>query len=260
MNAFKMLGRVMVVSALAAAVWMIGCYSMGDALLDEYEKEVGTSSDSSKTNDTTTTGNETVEVVSLGGKTWMKKNLNIETADSWCYGEGGQVMVFNNEGKEEYITISNSEISANCAKYGRLYTWNAAKSACPLAGSGWRLPTRAEWDSLARAVGGIKDYSSESDVHDWGYAGKYLKSQTGWDYDGNGTDDYGFSALPGGIRNSSGGFYYAGYNGYWWTAEEYVSEEVSEYAYRRRMIFTEDYLGEGSNSKGNAFSVRCVKD
>ncbi|MDR2692934.1 MAG: hypothetical protein LBB74_01815 [Chitinispirillales bacterium] len=35
-----------------------------------------------------------------------------------------------------------------------MYTWEAAKSACPLFGPGWRLPARADWDNLAAAVGG----------------------------------------------------------------------------------------------------------
>ena len=52
------------------------------------------------------------ETVSLGGKMWMKKNLNIVTEDSWCY--------------------ENS--SDSCAKYGRLYRWAAAKSACKSVG------------------------------------------------------------------------------------------------------------------------------
>jgi len=150
---------------------------------------------------------------------WMKQNLNVETADSWCY---------NND-------------PANCAIYGRLYTWEAAKKACQSVGK--RLPTRAEWEALVTAVGNK--------------AGKKLKATSGWDLDGNGTNDYGFSALPGGSRVSSGGFILEGVHGNWWTATEYSDK----YAYKRVMSSYSDYASEFyDNDKREGYSVRCVAD
>jgi len=158
------------------------------------------------------------------GKTWMTENLNKTTADSWCF-----------ENKPD-----------SCKKYGGLYTWEAARSACP---SGWHLPTREEWDALVTATGGTS---------------KTLKSENGWyksEYtDGNGTDDYGFSALPGGYRDFNGKFDAAGYNGYWWTA----TESSDGGAYDRVMNYFLDNVYEyniGTNGgKSNAFSARCVQD
>ncbi len=72
---------------------------------------------------------------SAGGLTWMTKNLNYELPDSWCY---------DND-------------PANCAEYGRLYTWEAAKKACQSLGNGWRLPTDQEWRDLAKRFGGADD-------------------------------------------------------------------------------------------------------
>jgi uncharacterized protein (TIGR02145 family) len=97
----------------------------------------------------------------------MAENLNIKTDGSWCY--------------------DNDE--SNCDKYGRLYNWNAAKTACP---AGWHLPSREEWGNLAKAAGGTGEYGTG------GKAGKKLKAKSGWDNKGNGTDDYGFSVLLGG--------------------------------------------------------------
>jgi uncharacterized protein (TIGR02145 family)/uncharacterized repeat protein (TIGR02543 family) len=168
-------------------------------------------------------GNDSYESVTIGEKKWMKKNLNIEIADSWCY--------------------ENSVDS--CAKYGRLYTWEAAKKACP---NGWRLPTNDDWGALVTAAGG------------WQIAGKALKSQSGWnDYigkSGNGTDDHGFSALPGGGHGSGGGFYGTGLYGNWWTA----TEGSGGLAYRRDMDYGNDYVYEHYDNKSNGFSVRCVKN
>ena len=150
----------------------------------------------------------------------MKKNLNIATADSWCY---------------EFST-------ANCDKYGRLYTWDAAKAACQSVG--WRLPSRGDWRDLVTSMG------------DEETAGKKLKSKNGWNENGNGTDDYKFSALPGGTRNTDGGFYMAGNHGFWWTA----TEDGSDNAYRRDIGYVLDNVYEVSNDRGFGFSVRCVKD
>lgn len=114
------------------------------------------------------TANWGYETVVIGGKRWMKKNLNIETTNSWCYG---------------YSVDS-------CVRYGRLYTWAAAKTACP---NGWHLPDTSEWRNMIDTVGGAS------------VAGKKLKSTSTWNYK-NGTDDFGFSALPSGLRTLEGKF------------------------------------------------------
>jgi len=160
------------------------------------------------------------KTVRIGGKTWMGENLNYQpsTGNSWCYD--------NN--------------NANCAKYGRLYDWNTAMNACP---AGWHLPTKEEWKYLESWTGG-------------GEAGKRQKAKSGWDGNGNGTDEYGVSASPGGYRRTVGSFNYAGKYGYWWTA----TEGGSGRAYYRDMGYSTNYVGEYSYGKGGGFSVRCVAD
>jgi uncharacterized protein (TIGR02145 family) len=106
---------------------------------------------------------QSYKTVKIGSQTWMAENLNFETAASYCY----------------------KNLDSNCVKYGRLYTWASAMEVCP---RGWRLPNKEDWEALLKNVGGDKS------------AGKVLKSQTAWTEDGNGTDSYGFSALPAGER------------------------------------------------------------
>jgi len=160
--------------------------------------------------------------VVIGGKRWMAQNKNYQTDNSWCYGGD----------------------NSNCDKYGRLYDWNTAKTVCM---TGWHLPSRQEWDNLVKAAGGK------------GAAGKKLKAGSGWNNynkkSGNGTDNFGFSALPGGRRYSDGGFYYAGSNGSWWTATEFSEGN----AYIRYMNYNNDYVGEDSYDKSYGFSARCVQ-
>jgi len=165
------------------------------------------------------------KTVVIGGKTWMAENMNVKTGTSWCYDDD----------------------ESNCKKYGRMYNWpTAMKMVCP---SDWRLPSNQEWNSLAKAAGGGK------------VAGKKLKSKIGWNNrddgsSGDGTDNYGFSALPGGGRGPDETYNHAGGGGYWWTA----TEDGVGSAYDRGMGYNYDAVSEGSNDKVMGFSVRCVKE
>ena len=163
------------------------------------------------------------KTVKIGSQIWMAENLNYKTKKgSWCY--------------------RNKE--SNCDKYGRLYMWKAAMSACP---SGWRLPTDADIETLFANVRGIET------------AGKMLKSRTGWeDYEGksgNGIDKYGFNVLPAGIRNNVGNFSGAGEGANFWGATEYGENDA---------YFLFLYYGNESAllhyiNKDLAFSVRCLR-
>jgi len=155
----------------------------------------------------------------IGGKRWMAENLNYKTEKSLCY---------NND-------------NSNCGKYGMLYDWNTAKTVCM---QGWHLPSRQEWDNLVTAAGG-------QDA-----AGKKLKATSGWYKKGDGTDDYGFSALPGGGRYPLGSFDKAGYGGYWWSA----TEKDNSNAYRRYIANNDNDVDDNNYSKNYGFSVRCVSD
>jgi uncharacterized protein (TIGR02145 family) len=156
--------------------------------------------------------------VRIGDLTWMAENLNFQTDNSWCY--------------------DNDE--SNCQKHGRLYDWHTAITACP---TGWHLPTRDDWNDLVKAAGG--------DV-----AGMRLKSTTGWNRDGNGTDYFGFSALPGGFRSADYDFSYIGVGGFWWSA----TEDDANDAWYRIMGSGSSNSSESSIHKGDALSVRCVRE
>ena len=188
---------------------------------------------------------QTYKTVTIGTQTWMAENLNYADStampnlkgSSWCY--------------------ENSADS--CAKYGRLYTWTAAmnidssyqsasaaavisapwRGACP---TGWHIPTDAEWTTLETAVGGA--------------AGTKLKSTSGWSSSGNGTDAYGFSALPAGYRNFTGDFDFVGIYADFWSA----TESGTDNAYIPVLDFRRAYMYTNYYSKNDALSVRCVQD
>ena len=194
------------------------------------------------------------KTVMIGDQVWMAENLNyadsVKTPSlkgkSWCY----------------------NNVAANCDVAGRLYTWAAAIDSVKLANDadnpqdcgvdkictlpakvqgicpdGWHLPTRTEWNALFTEVGGKST------------AGKILKSQTGWD--GNGTDEYGFSALPAGGRYNNGCFNSDGFNAYFWSAED---EDYRLDAFIVSLYYNDGVANLSNLNKYNAFSVRCLKD
>ncbi|MFA6836572.1 MAG: fibrobacter succinogenes major paralogous domain-containing protein [Fibrobacteraceae bacterium] len=180
------------------------------------------------------------KTVVIGTQTWMAENLNYAVDSSWCY--------------------NNSTDS--CTKYGRLYQWAAAmnidvaynetawgwggsdvnhQGACP---SGWHIPIGDEWRMLENAVGGGS------------MAGTALKSTSGWDESGNGTDNYGFSALPSGFRRDTSEFDGVDLNTSFWSAVEYDS--INVFVRIMDVLYTFEF--EDDYYKDYSFSVRCVKD
>jgi len=187
------------------------------------------------------------ETVKIGGVKWTKKNLSVKTEyGSYCYGDSRDVSTTNTE---------------ECDKYGRLYNWAAAVSACQSIGM--RLPSTDDWVHLVESVGGVGSTwsSAGTRLQTWSGAGKKLKSKSGWNGKGNGTDDFGFSALPGGSCGYTGGCDEAGEGGYWWTS---AAEEKDNNGYRFHrgwgMHYDDDDAHEGGTGGSNFRSVRCIKD
>jgi uncharacterized protein (TIGR02145 family)/uncharacterized repeat protein (TIGR02543 family) len=170
-----------------------------------------------------TIGNEIYQTVIIGNQTWFARNLNYDVpndATDKCF-----------EDNAEY-----------CEIYGRMYSWNTALTACP---ADWHLPTDDEWLELMNFVG-------ESPA-------TKLKSPTIWDGENEvdvGTNDYGFSAMPGGRHGGSQGWRDLGVRGNWWTATEY---DVAS-ARSRSMRYSGGTVYEFDNAKIDLHSVRCVKN
>jgi uncharacterized protein (TIGR02145 family) len=182
---------------------------------------------------------QTYEWVRIGDQVWMAENLNYDQdsyGNDWCYG--------NN--------------SSNCDTYGRLYDWAAVmqgvsssssnpsgvQGVCP---DGWHVPSDEEWTELENYV--------SNDGHS-GSVGTALKSTSGWNDNGNGTDDYGFSGLPGGARAYNGNFFDFGYEGHWWSATNNPSVNIwSRSLESSNELFTKEHW-----SPSYGFSIRCLRD
>ena len=186
--------------------------------------------------------NDTYPTVVIGSQTWFAKNLNYNpnSGSSACY---------ENE-------------DSNCAVYGRLYDWATAmglpsscnsancssqiqskhRGICPV---GWHIPTHLDWETLLDYAGGH-----------W-VAGTKLKAISGWNGNGNGTDQYGFSALPGGGL-SDGNFKNVGNYGFWWFTND--SEDRIGAAWSWFMVYDDDKVDANIYYRSSLFSVRCVQD
>lgn len=130
------------------------------------------------------------------------------------------------------------------------------RGICP---PGWHVPTDDEWKILEGAADsqyGISDpvwdlaYGRGSDV------GTNLKASAGWDNNGNGTDRFGFSGLPGGHRWMDGGtFHGIGLQGFWWTSTEGFPTSIW-----RRYLYSDFQDIDRYYGYDIGISVRCIRD
>lgn len=181
--------------------------------------------------------------VTIGTQVWMVENLRYLPS---VVGAGTGLLTTPYYYVYDYngTSLNDAKATANYATYGVLYNWEAAKTAAP---TGWHLPTDADWTKLTSYLGGEI------------VAGGKLKETgtTHWDSPNNGaTNEFGFTAIPGGSRGSSGVFGYIGKYCCWWSATE-VDADVAWY---RKMDNTHSNVDRFSHDKQVGFSVRCVKD
>ena len=172
--------------------------------------------------------NEVYTVVQIGNQCWMAENLRFNASGSW---------------------LNNANPSSN---YGRLYNWStlmvgsSTSSSVPsgvqgICPNGWHIPSDAEFTTMINTIGGV--------------LGTAMKSSTGWNNNGNGTNTSGFNAFPSGFI-FQGGFYDLGGSTIFWSSTE--DSSTSAWCY---------YLGSSSsgiqrndNPKTYGYSCRCVRD
>lgn len=184
--------------------------------------------------------------VKIGTQEWMMQNLEVskyrngdvipQVQDSkawsklktgaWCYSE------------------CNTE---NGKKYGKLYNWYAVNDKRGLAPKGWHIPTDNESLTLITFLVEME-------------AGKKMKTTEGWnDYhgqNGNGTNESGFTGLPGGNRGFDGKYANYGSNGEWWTS----TEDGQKWAKAFYISWNDPRASREGYNKQNGCAVRCIKD
>jgi uncharacterized protein (TIGR02145 family) len=181
--------------------------------------------------------------VQIGDQCWFSENCRYlpevsppneeSNTDPYYY-------VYGYEGTD----VAAAQATENYATYGVLYNWPAVMTAgiCP---SGWHIPSDGEFTELTDFLGGE------------GVAGGKMK-EAGYDHwnspNAGATNSSGFTGLPGGA-SYSGGFYYNGSYGFWWSASESDS-----YSWVRELDAGSDSVFRDYFYREAGLSARCVRD
>jgi uncharacterized protein (TIGR02145 family) len=201
--------------------------------------------------------NKSYSTFQIGTQCWMAKNLSYLPSVSPS-SVGSETTPYYYVYDYQGTDVNAAKATTNFQTYGVLYNWPAAmagsassnsvpsgvQGVCP---AGWHLPSDAEWTVLTDHLGGLS------------IAGGKMKETgtTHWNSPNTGaTNISGFTALAGGIRVSSGNFYYIGSSANVWSSAQYGSSN----AWFRYLDYYYDDVFRGSNYKGSGFSVRCLKD
>lgn len=201
-------------------------------------------------------GNE-YRIVKIGDQYWMAENLAFLPAVYTKMDQSGNdpyYYVYDYDGND----VTSAKSTEMYSKYGVLYNWPAAQNACP---AGWHLPSDDEWKQMEMAIGMNQE---EADKISWrntnGEGGK-LKSKSGWPThpsNTNGSDMYGFTAIPSGYLTSSFTFIGEGLNVNYWTSTQ--APDVDFGGWFRNLAQENQSINRSTMYKQFGFSVRCVKN
>ncbi len=175
------------------------------------------------------------QTIQIGNQIWLAQNLDYYTVDGNADNKKG--------------SFCYQDLDANCAKYGRLYTWAAAmdlsssynttsfndspvQGICP---DGWHVPDGGEWSSLLYH----DDFSTEA---------MQSTHETSWT---SATNTLGFSAVASQMYGSNHfscneSFYWQNFNRSYDEAQYWVTGKGCNGSYKADKI--------------EKFSLRCVKN
>ncbi len=185
--------------------------------------------------------------VTIGSQTWMVGNLQTTK-----YNDGTAISLVTDNTDWSNDTIGarcwyNNDLANYRNPYGALYNWFAVHTG-KLAPAGWHVASDEDWSLLVTNLS--PDYLAGGKLKEVGTTHWAPSSYTG------ATNEYGFTALPGGQRNESGVFGSITYWGQWWSSTTYTTT----YAYYRAINNSDGNITRRNGYKQVGYSVRCVKD
>ncbi len=234
-------------------IMLFSVFLMGMLFLASCDKDdEQTPPDTVKYGSVTDADGNRYKTIVINDQEWMAENLK-----TTHYDDGAPIANVTDDSE-----WSNLSTAAYCwydndpsykDKYGAIYNWYAVDRGglCP---AGWRVARNEDWNNLM--------FFLQSQGHS-GDEGKVLKATSGWDThsngrDGNGTDEYNFSALPGGFRHGSTGMTVGeGTNAHFWSSSISDPEETS--AWTRSIYNNTDNARVNSTSHEVGYYVRCIK-
>ena len=203
--------------------------------------------------------------IQIGNQLWMAENLkvtqyrngdaipNVTNSQDWEDLISGAFLNYNND--ESYVST-----------YGRLYNWYVISDPRGIAPEGWHVPSDDEWKELELYLGMPQAEADDESSRSTGKVGQKLKSVSEW-YNGwnnvdnvdpeiIGTNESGFSALPGGYAGDNGLTDDMGHDGIFWTS----TELIGGLAWRRGLGHASAGVARYTNGNNYGFSIRCIRD
>lgn len=217
--------------------WFLLAFGTFSILCTKCEKDSGLPVDGD--------GNE-YDTVVIGTQVWLRENLKTTK-----YNNGVSIPLITDNSQWSSMTSAafcwygnSQDVKEN---YGALYNWWATKVSflCPL---GYHIPSDEEWQTLIDYLGGDE------------IAGDKLKSigTQFWFPPNHGTNESGFSAMPGGLRSHDFGSYLSvRYFGYWWSSSPGINEN---YGSRLLINYSDNNATLTSWFKKSGLSIRCIKN
>lgn len=209
----------------------------------------------------TTTGGESVTdidgnyypVVLIGSQYWMAENLK-----TTHYSDGASIdypgadnSSWQNNTSGAYAWFDNDE-AVNKDQYGGLYNWHAVNNSSGLCPQGWHVPASEEIIALAEYLNGTQ------------VAGAKMK-EAGFEHwnapmtnpEAAGTNESGWTGLPGGYRYGVGTYYPQHNHGFWWTTTELPGYGT---VYYFDLYSETPSVNLSDETKSIGMSVRCLKN
>lgn len=192
------------------------------------------------------------KTVKIGEQWWMSENLKTTK-----YNDNTAIPHVNNNSEWNYLSTPAycwyHDDEANYKDlFGALYNWYVIETEklCP---TDWHIPSDEEWKTLEMHLG-MSRLHADDVMYRGNKEGSKLKSLTGWNDDGNGTNKSGFNAIPSGHRYGStfgGAFFGGGDYARFWTDTK---------SWYRQLYGNSGKIYRDSGHRSHGFSVRCVKD
>ena len=204
--------------------------------------------------------------VQVGEQCWLRENLkttHYKNGTPINY-PGTDNEAWQNDTTGAYAWYNNEILWKDI--YGALYNWFAAVNPNGLCPEGWHVPSHDEWTVLTDFIGGAQSpngnrLKSCRQVNSPVGGDCSITAHPRWNVHNihYGTNDDGFSGLPGSQRLADGSFmsYTIGIYGTWWASTSYI---IPTAAWARFMKFDHGNFYSTVHEKPDGYSVRCLRD
>lgn len=201
--------------------------------------------------------------VQVGEQCWLRENLkttHYKNGTPINY-PGTDNAAWQNDTTGAYAWYNNEILWKDI--YGALYNWFAVVNPNGLCPEGWHVPSKDEWTVLVYFIGGDQPpngnrLKSCRQVNSPLGSNCSTSGHPRWHEHAThyGTNEFGFSCLPGSERSTNGSWVSnVGLFGLWWS----TTFNFSTYAWRRVLSYNNYPFSAGNADINNGLSVRCLR-